>query len=78
MKSSIAEWVWRAAVVCAMVWIGWELHRFHDDMMQPIDDAPTVTADATQIQNGLDDVRDDLAGLADKVDAILIALARTR
>jgi hypothetical protein len=78
LRNSIAEWMWRAAVVCALVWIGWELHRFHGDMMQPIDDTPTVTADADEIQNGLEDVRDDLAGLNDKVDAILIALARTR
>jgi len=78
LKSSIAEWVWRAAVVCALAWIGWELHRFHDDMMQPVDDTPTLTADAQEVAQGLDDVRDDIADLGDKVDAILIALARSK
>ena len=77
MKQMIAEWLWRAAVVCALGWIGFELHRFHDDMMQPVEEAPTITADTEDIQRGIDDVRLDVASLAEKVDAIL-AIARTK
>ncbi|HJV59669.1 MAG TPA: hypothetical protein VJ743_01930 [Albitalea sp.] len=78
MKRLIAEWLWRAAVLSALAWIGLELHRVHDDMMQPIDEQPTVTADADEINQGIDDVRSDVAGLTEKVDALLIAMARGR
>jgi hypothetical protein len=78
MKRLIAEWLWRVAVICALAWIGLELHRVHEDMMQPIDEEPTITAGAERIEQGIDDCRSDVADLTEKVDAILIAMARTR
>ena len=78
MKRSIVEWTWRVAMLGALLWVGWELHRFHDDMLQPVEQEPTLTADTEEVLRGIDDVRDDVADLNDKVDAVIVALARTR
>lgn len=78
MKRLIAEWLWRAAVICALVWIALELHNVHEDMMQPVEEAPVVTANAEGIEQGIEDVRSDVAGLTEKVDVILMAMARKR
>ncbi|MBW8829024.1 MAG: hypothetical protein JF606_06260 [Burkholderiales bacterium] len=63
MKRLIAEWLWRAAVICALVWIALELHYVHEDMMQPVDEAPVVTADTDGTEQGIERVRSDVASL---------------
>jgi len=78
MKSLIAEWLWRAAVICALGWIGWELHLVHEEMLAPADEDTTVTASADDISRGIEDVRDDVASLSEKVDAIMTAMTRAR
>jgi len=78
MKHLIADWLWRAALIGALAWIGWELHLLHEDMNAPADDAVTAAAAPDETQDSLDALRDDLAGLTEKVDAILVAVARTR
>jgi hypothetical protein len=78
MKRSIAEWLWRAAVISALVWIGWELHRVHEDMFAPVDDQTTVTAGSDDTERGMDEMRADVAELHDKVDALMMAMARSR
>jgi hypothetical protein len=45
MKRIIGEWVWRAVMVCALGWIGLELHGLREDLSQPADDGSTVTAE---------------------------------
>jgi hypothetical protein len=76
---SIAEWFWRLALLGALGWIGWELHRFHEDMLNPpADDQGTAAAAPDDVQTTLDDIRDDLAGLTQKVDAILVVMARSK
>ena len=73
----MAEWLWRCALLCALVWIGWELMLLHNDLQQPADDPATVAAGADDdTLDGLDAIRDDLAELTQKVDAIMVAMAR--
>lgn len=57
MKRLIAEWLWRVAVICALVWIALELHFVHEDMMQPVDEAPVVTADTYATEQDIGRVR---------------------
>jgi hypothetical protein len=78
MTRTIAEWLWRAAVICGLVWIGWELHTLHADIMAPVDEATTAEADPGEVQASLDEIRDALAGLTQKVDAILVVMARAK
>jgi hypothetical protein len=78
MKNLIAEWLWRAALLGALVWIGWELHLLHQDMNAPADDTVTTAAAPDETQESLDEIRDDLAGLTQKVDAILVVMTRAR
>jgi len=78
MTRWIADWLWRLALLGALCWIGWELHRFHDDMMQPADEQSAVSAEPDVAQDRLEAIRDDIEALTQKVDAILIAMARTR
>jgi hypothetical protein len=76
MKRLIADWIWRIALLCALCWIGWELHGFHDDMMQPADEQTTTSTEPDV--DSLDSIHDDIDDLKQKVDAILIAIARSR
>ncbi|HEY4067105.1 MAG TPA: hypothetical protein VGM74_09440 [Burkholderiaceae bacterium] len=77
MKSKIAEWFWRLAVLLALGWIGLQLQRLHEDIMTPVDDAANV-ASSDDTQGALDNIHDDLDALTKKVDAILVVMARSR
>ena len=77
MKSQVAEWLWRVAVLMALGWIGLQLQRLHEDITEPVDETSTVAA-TDDTQGSLDAIRDDLDGLTRKVDAILVVMARTR
>jgi hypothetical protein len=79
MTRLIAEWLWRAAIVCALAWIGWELHQMRLDLQPPADDEVTAEAAAPdELQDRIDDIDDQLATLHDKVDAIMIAMAQLK
>jgi len=78
MKRLIADWVWRVALLAALCWIGWELHRFHDDMMQPGEEQTTTSTEPDVLQDSVDALRDEIEDLAHKVDAILVAISRVR
>ena len=73
MKRLIAEWFWRAALLAALGWIGWELMLLHEDLRPASDDQTTAAADDTQ--DSLSDIKDDLEDLTQKVNAILVVLA---
>jgi len=75
MIRKIAEWSWRVAMLAALLWVGWELRQFHADYMQPVDDGSTVSAGNDDLQTSIDDLRDDVATLDQKLDAIALALA---
>ncbi|MDE2395043.1 MAG: hypothetical protein KGL43_22620 [Burkholderiales bacterium] len=78
MKRLIAELIWRATVVAALAWIGWELHQIHQDMLQPDDSQVTASdaPDSSDLGDSVDQLRDDIAGLDQKVDALLLATAQ--
>ena len=78
MTRLVAEWFWRAAMVCALGWIGWELHGIHEDMMQPVDEDVALTADADDSQGCSDTVRHHAKGLNRQVEAITVATTASR
>ena len=41
-------------------WIGWELHGFRQDMMKPIDEQTTASAEPDVVQDSLDALHDDI------------------
>ena len=78
MKRQIAEWLWRMALLVALGWIGWELRLLHEDMKPPIDEPSTTASAPDETLDALDAIRDDLEGLTQKVNAILVVMARTK
>jgi len=78
MSARIAEWLWRLALLGLLGWIGWELQLLHQDINQPADDTTSVAQAPDDTQDTLDAIRDDLAGLTQKVDAIMLVMARAR
>jgi hypothetical protein len=77
MKRLVAEWLWRAAVLCALCLIAWELHLLRLDVTPSVDEQVTAAApDAAQ--ESLDAIHEDLAQLTQKVDAMLFVMARAK
>lgn len=73
-----AEWLWRMAVLAALGWIGWELHVMRLDLNQAPDEQATLATAPDDTQDTLEAIRDDLESLTQKVDAILVVMARSR
>jgi len=73
-----ADWLWRMAVLAALGWIGWELHALRMDVNQAPDEQATVATAPDETQDTLEAIRDDLESLTQKVDAILVVMARAR
>lgn len=71
MIRTAAEWLWRAAVLCALIWVGYELRSLHADLLAPVDEATTAEADPGEVQASLDNIRDALADLNRKVEFLL-------
>ncbi len=42
MIRMLAVWLWRLAVLAALLWIGWELHSLRVDLAEPPDDQGDV------------------------------------
>jgi len=78
MKQLIAHWLWRAALLGVLCWIAWELHGIHGDMMLPAEEPSTEATAPDDLQNSLDDLRDDVATLNAKVDAMMMAMLQLR
>jgi len=78
VKRWLAEWLWRMSVLAALGWIGWELHALRIEVNQAPDDQATVAAAPDETQDALDAIRDDLESLTQKVDAVLVVMARSR
>ena len=79
VKRLIAEWLWRAVVLCVLGVIAWELQRVHEDITaQPSEDASTMVEAPEETLRSVDAIRDDIADLAQKMDAIRIAIARAK
>jgi len=77
VKRLIAEWLWRTAIVCALGWIGWEMHQIRVQMEQPDDEAITA-ATPDDLQDSLDDLSDGIAKLNEKVDAMMVAMLQLK
>jgi hypothetical protein len=78
MKQLIADWLWRMALLGALCWIGWELHGLREEMMEPVDDQPTAATAPGDVQDNLDDLRDSVATLSTKVDAMMIGMMQLK
>lgn len=79
MRRLLADWLWRAAVIGVLGVIAWELQRIHEDIVtQPVDDQATLADAPDDVQDSLDAIRDDIAGLTYKVNAILVVMARAK
>jgi hypothetical protein len=78
MKRMIAEWLWRAALICTLGWIGWELHEIRLEMQRPVEDQATAEAESDPLQEGLDALRDDVTTLNEKVDAMMAAMMQLK
>lgn len=77
------EALWRVAVLAVLAWIAWGLQQLHGDLKPPPEDpATTATAPAPgeddPLQDGIDGLRDEVAVLTQKVDAILVVMARAK
>ena len=78
MNRSILEWVWRVALLCALGLIAWELHALHEDLNLPVEDQATVASSKDESLDSVDAIRDDIEALAQKVNAILVVMARSK
>jgi hypothetical protein len=56
----------------------WELHGIHGDMTLPLDEPSAATAPDGDLKNSLDYLRDDVATLNVKVDAMMMATMQVR
>jgi hypothetical protein len=77
MKRTLLDWLWRAAVLAALVWIGASLHQIHEDMLQPADDSQDVTT-APDDSVPSTEIHRQLAQLDQKVDAIMMAMVQLK
>lgn len=77
MRRRIAEWLWRAAIICALGWIGWEMHQIRLQMQQP-DDETTKAAAPDDLQDSLDELSDGIAKLNEKVDEMMVAMLQLK
>jgi hypothetical protein len=73
MNRLIADWLWRMALLGALCWIGWELHGFREDMMEPADAQTTASTEPDVVMDSLDALHDDIDELKQKVEAIFAA-----
>lgn len=71
MIRTAAEWLWRAAILCALLWVGYELRSLHADLLAPADGATTAEADPGEIQDNLEAMREALGDLNRKVEILI-------
>jgi hypothetical protein len=71
MMRTLAEWLWRAAMLCALLWIGYEVRNLHADLLAPVDESTTAMADPGDTQDSLEEIRSALADLNRKVEFLI-------
>jgi hypothetical protein len=71
MGRSIFEWLWRIAMLCALLWVGYELRGLHADIMAPADEGTTAAADPGELQDSLDAIREALTDLNGKIEVAM-------
>lgn len=76
LARAIAEWVWRLAILAALGFIGFELRQLHQDITEPVEEPQSVAS--TDSDDALDAIDRQLARLNQKVDAIMLVMARAK
>ena len=71
------EWIWRVAVLAAIAWVGLELHGLRLDLQEPARDQASASAQADD-EDTISAVRDDLDEIKQKVNAIMVVMARAK
>jgi len=74
MTKLLVEWLWRIALLGALLWIGWELNEIHQDMTAPLEEAGSVAI----APDDVDLLREDIATLDEKVTAVMAAMLQLR
>jgi hypothetical protein len=77
----MVDWIWRVALLGVLVWVGLELHGLRVDLQTPVVDETVAASGGTageDEQDSLDSIRDDLAEIKDKVNAIMTVMARAK
>ena len=73
--------LWRVAILAALCWIAWGLQQLHADLKPAADETATTAAappEEDPLQEDIAGLRDEVALLTQKVDAILVVMARSR
>ena len=66
-------------MLCVLGLIAWELQRVHADITTPLaDESSTMVEAPDESIRSVDAIRDDIAELAQKIDAILVVMARSK
>ena len=47
MLRTIAEWVWRLAILAAVLWAGWEVAQLREDLVDPGDEPAEAASSVT-------------------------------
>jgi hypothetical protein len=77
MMRTIADWIWRGALLAALVWVGAELHGLRLNLeAPPVVDETVASSSGDVDQDSLDAIRDDVAEIKQKVNAIMVVMAR--
>jgi hypothetical protein len=75
----VLDALWRLAIVAALAWIGWGLQLLHQDLAPQPDDRTTAEAPAADpLEESIENLRDEVNLLVQKVDAVLVVMARAK
>ncbi len=52
MLRTIAEWVWRLAILAAVLWVGWEVAQLREDLADPGDEPIEASSSVVAYPHG--------------------------
>lgn len=73
----VLDALWRLAILAALAWIGWGLQLLHEDLAPQPDDRTTAQA-PDPLEQSIENLRDEVDVLTQKVDAVLVVMARAK
>lgn len=76
MASAWGNGIWKAAVLVALLVIAAELWLLHQDIIAPVDEPQTVASN--EADDALDSIDHELQQIHQKIDAIMLAMARSK
>lgn len=75
----VLDALWRMAILAVLAWIGWGLQLLHQDLAPQPDDQTTAQAPgADPLEESIENLRDEVDILTQKVDAVLVVMARAK